>query len=334
MPPKRSLSPDRRYPSTSIYRSSQILDRSSRFIALYSLSLTARELQSLPEVSNATHRIAAWRSLSSQSTLNSSQRVYETGHDDDGEKYGGKALASVLSDLNVEGAVVVARWYGGVMLGPVRFDHIKKCAREAITEYISSSTPEQQSKKAKRIVEDDTKRNDLIRILPERDQSISVLRGLLAEKQASITTSSPKTEVQKGSSPAKVPDYTKLPLSALENLERARDATIGWILGQIEKAEAAQDALSTASQPVVKKSQNGIDDNEIEKAETSLDAISTHCNPTPEQPLKEGSKPIMNLEAETLPKPVPSKSVATVNTTESPPTSNIHNPDQSPPSPP
>ncbi|KAL8678395.1 MAG: hypothetical protein Q9186_005237 [Xanthomendoza sp. 1 TL-2023] len=249
MPQKRSLSPNPIRSSTNIYRSSQILDRSSRFIALYSPALTARELQSLPEVSSATHRIAAWRSPSSQSTLGSSQRAYVTSHDDDGEKHGGKTLASVLSTLNVEGAVVVARWYGGVMLGPVRFDHIKNCAREAISKYIST-TQQQQFKKAKTTVaEDDTKRNHLIRILSERDQSISVLRGLLAEKQFH-NAPSPKAEVQK-SSPVKVPDYSKLPFSALENLERARDATIGWILGQIEKAEAKMEAPSDDSKPAV-----------------------------------------------------------------------------------
>ena len=127
------------------------------------------------------------------------------------------------------------------MLGPVRFDHIKNCAREAISKHLNSS--EQQvlrAKKARTVVnhDEEKRRGDLIRVLPERDRSISVLRGLLAEKQLAMESSSPKGE--KPVSPAKVPEYAKLPLNTLENLERARDATIGWILAQIEKVEVAQ----------------------------------------------------------------------------------------------
>ncbi|KAL8800492.1 MAG: hypothetical protein Q9223_007286 [Gallowayella weberi] len=302
MPQKRPLSPDSVHFSTNIYRSSRIVDRSSCFIALYSPSLTARELQSLAEVSSATHRIAAWRSPSSQSTLSSSQRTYVTRHDDDGEKYGGKALGSVLSTLNVEGTVVVARWYGGILLGPVRFDHIKNCARDAIGKY-TSATQQQQSKKSKTVADDDTKRNDLIRILPERDQSISILRGLLAEKQ-SHNTPSPKAELQK-SSPSKVPNYSNLPLSALENLERARDATIGWILGQIEKAEAQLEAPSDGSKPAVIENPQGKPsvDNEraTETASTVHDASLNASEPTIttlDSPIADGSKPAVDPKLE------------------------------------
>lgn len=237
MAPKRLLSPSPPdYPS-GLYRSSPIEDRSSRFIAIYSPGLSAKELQATAEFRTATHRIAAWRKPSSQRAL-SSQRLFHTGHDDDGEKNGGRALESLIASMDVEGAVVVARWYGGVMLGPVRFDHIKNCAREAITQSLHENEP--ISKKAK-VVKDGQRKGELICILPERDQSIAVLRGLLAEKQQSAIPG-------KGI-PAKAPDYTALPLPALENLERARDATIGWILGQIEKAETAQKESSTAPEP-------------------------------------------------------------------------------------
>ncbi|KAL8860983.1 MAG: hypothetical protein Q9178_002496 [Gyalolechia marmorata] len=236
MPSKRALSPIPPNHSPVIYRSSSIEDRSSRFIAIYSPSLTAKELQAKAEFQDASHRIAASRIPSSQRSLINDWPLFDTTHDDDGEKYAGKALASVLSDFNVQGAVVVARWYGGIMLGPVRFDHIKNCAREAISNYLQS-TKQQHAKRAKTNAEDGTRKAVLIRVLPERDQSISVLRALLAEKQ-STGSLSPKAE--KGTSPAKVPDYPKLPLKTLENLERARDATIGWILAQIEKAEVAQ----------------------------------------------------------------------------------------------
>ncbi|KAL8893716.1 MAG: hypothetical protein Q9192_004994 [Flavoplaca navasiana] len=243
MPPKRSLSPDHSCPPPKTYTSSAITDRASRFLAIYSPTLTALQLQSTPSLSSATHRITASRIPSTQRPLVPSQQpLYTTTHDDDGEKYGGKAVASVLLDLNITGSVVVARWYGGVMLGPVRFEHIKNCAREAV--FNSLDSPEQQRIKKIKIDEDDQKRRkELIRVLPERDQSISVLRGLLAEKQS---TPSPSPNAESRASPAKVPEYSKLPLKTLENLERARDATIGWILAQIEKAEVARKTASDA----------------------------------------------------------------------------------------
>ena len=217
---------------TPIFTSSPIEDRSSKFIAFYSPILAAKELQAHTEFKSASHRVAAWRKPSSQRSLNA-QRLLETGHDDDGEKYGGKALEKVLVETDVEGAVVVARWYGGVLLGPVRFDHIKNCARDAIMQW--SQDRERSAKKAK-VREDEVEKERLIQTLPERDQSITVLRDLLAEKKNQQSSSAPSGE----SSPAKTPNYATLPLATLQKLEQVRDATIGWILKQIEKVEQTQ----------------------------------------------------------------------------------------------
>jgi putative IMPACT (imprinted ancient) family translation regulator len=123
--------------STQIFRSAPIEDRASTFIAFYSSTSSTQALQAHAEFKSASHRIAAWRKPSSQSALSfqsSSQRVYESGHDDDGEKYAGNRLEKIMADMNAVGAVVVARWYGGILLGPVRFSHIEHCAREAILE--------------------------------------------------------------------------------------------------------------------------------------------------------------------------------------------------------
>ena len=230
----RSASPE----STLIFSSSPISDRSSKFIAFYSPTLSAKELQSHPEFKTATHRIAAWRTPSSQRALNA-QRLFDTGHDDDGEKYGGKALEKVLVETDVEGAVVVARWYGGVLLGPVRFDHIKNCARDAITQYTQDK---QRSAKKAKTFDDEAEKEKLIKTLPERDQSITVLRDLLAEKSQQASSSSPDG---KGTA-AKVPNYATMPLGTLRKLEQVRDATIGWILKQIEKVEETQVEQSDA----------------------------------------------------------------------------------------
>ena len=229
MPPKRTRSPSPSILPPNLFRSPPIIDRSSRFIALYSSTAPVKELQSLPELATASHRMTAWRIASSQRARNPNQQLFDTGHDDDGEKYGGKALQTVLCEMEVEGAVVVGRWFGGVLLGPVRFEHIKTCAREAIALF----TIEQEEKvKRVKIEDEERRREELIRVLPERDQSVSVLRDLLAEKQE--MTGSAKAEKR---SSAKVPEYSTLPLSTLESLERARDASIGWILKQIEKVE-------------------------------------------------------------------------------------------------
>ena len=240
----RSVSP---VSPSHIFTSSPIEDRSSTFLAFYSPTLAAKELQAHTEFKSASHRIAAWRKSSSQRALNA-QLLFETGHDDDGEKRGGKALETVLVEMEVVGAVVVARWYGGVMLGPVRFDHIKNSARDAIMQW--SQDRERSVKKAK-VQADEAEKERLVEALPERDQSIIVLRNLLAEKSKQ-SSSAPRGE----STSAKTPDYSTLPLGTLEKLEQVRDATIGWILRQLEKAESRQpEGLGVDTAPIATATQ-------------------------------------------------------------------------------
>ncbi|KAL9131728.1 MAG: hypothetical protein Q9217_000403 [Psora testacea] len=234
MSQKRDLSPS---PMTSqTYKSSPIYDRSSKFIAVYSPNQSAKELQTLPEFKSATHRIAAWRRPSIQRSL-IMQRLLDADHDDDGEARGGKALEQVLDELKAEGAVVVARWYGGVMLGPVRFDHMKSCAMEAISKWKTET--EASHKRAKLEVNEREERNRLITELPERDQSIIVLRELLAKKKQKANG-----EGAGGLSPAKTLDYAILPLTTLRQMDRVRDATISWILKQIDTAEDTEQKCS------------------------------------------------------------------------------------------
>src|SRR5271155_814589 len=150
--------------TASIFRSAAIEDRASTFIALYSPTLSAKSLQANADFKSASHRIAAWRKPGKQRSL-SQQLLYESGHDDDGEKYAGKKLESLLQAMNAEGAVVVARWYGGVLLGPVRFTHIESCAREAILKWRDEHARKRQN------VEDKEVTARLIKSLLERDES-------------------------------------------------------------------------------------------------------------------------------------------------------------------
>jgi len=208
--------------TASIFRSEAIEDRASTFIALYSPTLSAKSLQANADFKSASHRIAAWRKPGKQRSL-SQQLLYESGHDDDGEKYAGKKLESLLQAMNAEGAVVVARWYGGVLLGPVRFTHIESCAREAILKWRDEHARKRQN------VEDKEVTARLIKSLLERDESIDVLRNLLAEKQ--------KKTILDVTSPPRKMDYSALPLRVLQQLDKTRDTTISWILKEIDKAE-------------------------------------------------------------------------------------------------
>ncbi len=103
--------------------------------------------------------MAAWRKPSKQRALSKNlPRLFETGSDDDGERYAGKKLERVLEEAGVEGAVVVARWYGGVLLGPVRFTHIEECAREAIGKWRDEMRVEEEARaKRLRLVDDESR---------------------------------------------------------------------------------------------------------------------------------------------------------------------------------
>lgn len=232
-----------------VFISSPIEDRGSTHIGLYSPSITAKQLQARPDVKEASHRIAAWRTPGKQRSL-SGEIVCETGHDDDGEQYAGKKLEKVLADLNVEGAVVVARWYGGILLGPVRFQHFENCAREAISKW--KQMIGDGAKRRKMEEEEQIEKGKLAKVLEQRDASITVLRDLLAEKKSTATTdgkNSPQPSQSQGSSTKN--DYSTIDLPALKRLEKARDGTLTWILKQIDKAEEAHQIMETASESKV-----------------------------------------------------------------------------------
>lgn len=238
----------------AIFRSAPIEDRSSTFIGLYSPSLKPKELQKLEEIASASHKILAWRRESNQQSITGDVR-YTTYFDDDGEKFGGKKIAKVLDNRQVAGSCVVARWYGGVLLGPARFEHIEKCAMEAVKKW-QHSVAEEKSKRRK-LEEEAAEEAKLIRVLAERDQSISVLRTLAAEKEDQARLAKASTERPDEDESSTQPngqasrqttattsgakstiDYSIMPLDRLKALEKARDATLAFLLKRIDKAEA------------------------------------------------------------------------------------------------
>jgi hypothetical protein len=85
------------------------------------------------------------------------------------------------------------------------------------------------------------KRKAIIAELQQRNHSITVLRDLLEQKRAKVAEylgsppqSSPKPQ---SASPTKTPDYSSMTVVRLQALEKARDASIEFLLKAINKAE-------------------------------------------------------------------------------------------------
>ncbi|THH11824.1 hypothetical protein EW146_g7907 [Bondarzewia mesenterica] len=123
--------------------SQEIRDRASTFVAnifrARSPGEAQRALTHLKRVLHgskpASHEIAAWRCMVLKPgrtgfTGNEDFEVQE-GSDDDRENWaGGRVLKVMQAEAVIDAVVIVSRWYGGTMLGPVRFMHIETCARE------------------------------------------------------------------------------------------------------------------------------------------------------------------------------------------------------------
>lgn len=255
---KRKHSNDESDPGEAdIFQSEPIEDRKSTFVAYFSPSLKPKDLQNLPVITNADHKILAWRKESNQQSITKAKQ-YVTGSDDDGEKYAGKKVEKVLEALQAEGACVVARWWGGIMLGPVRFTHIESCARDAIREFHNQRAEAQMKKR--RIEQEEIEHAKLAKALVERDKSIETLRTLALEKENKLkqvqaasqneqnTQDPPKTETPT-SSAKPATDYTTIPLDRLRALDKARDATLGFLLKRIDKAEANLAAKNEDGEP-------------------------------------------------------------------------------------
>ncbi|CAB4405628.1 unnamed protein product [Rhizophagus irregularis] len=117
--------------SLTLFHSSSIIDRKSKFVAHAKKVLSKegaesfwREVQATEK--GATHNILAFRIQLSDGTI-----IEE--YNDDGETYAGNRVLTLLKTLDAKNVVVVVtRWFGGQLLGPIRFDHILKCSREVL----------------------------------------------------------------------------------------------------------------------------------------------------------------------------------------------------------
>lgn len=214
-------------PSNSIFTSEALHDRESIFQGYFSPNLSPKELQSHDDVASATHRILASRLPSSKQKTLSGTPIISTTTDDDGEKYGAKRVLSVLEAEKVTGSLIVARWYGGVMLGPVRFTHMETVGREAVAAWRTWEAEQREGER--RAKAEAFERERLVKELKERDESVVALRGLLDLKNGG--------SVQGAGAKKVVLDYGGMELSRLRMLDKARDSTIAFLLKQIDAAE-------------------------------------------------------------------------------------------------
>ncbi|CAI2188925.1 10678_t:CDS:2 [Funneliformis geosporum] len=113
------------------FHSSSIIDRKSKFVAHAKKATTKEEAESFwrkiqSTEKGATHNVLAYR-------IQSSDGSFIEEYHDDGETYAGNRVLTLLKTLEAKNVVVVVtRWFGGQLLGPIRFEHILKCSREVL----------------------------------------------------------------------------------------------------------------------------------------------------------------------------------------------------------
>ncbi|EPQ55105.1 ribosomal protein S5 domain 2-like protein [Gloeophyllum trabeum ATCC 11539] len=198
-------------PPQTLATSQEVRDRKSIFVAsAYKASSPSDARSIMKHVKNvvhaarpASHEIAAWRCM----TLKEGKLgldgpddfEVQGGWEDDGEKYGGQRVLKVMQQEGVlDVIVIVSRWYGGIMLGPARFEHIETCAREVC--------------RAFKLKQD---MDECITVLTALDDELSKLREELARISSTLTPSKAHLPEQSTFKPeerkeTKKPDYTAL----------------------------------------------------------------------------------------------------------------------------
>jgi len=142
-PPSTPVPPTYVAPSTTslmIYHSEPVIEKKSVFISHFAVVTNLEEVQEFREfllgdkkLARATHNIFCYR-FSVPGTA-----IVHADADDDGEAAAGGRLAEVvrLMNLPVGVAVMVSRWFGGVLLGPSRFAIICNVARSLLETHLS-----------------------------------------------------------------------------------------------------------------------------------------------------------------------------------------------------
>ncbi|GAA6060581.1 hypothetical protein JCM10212_006816 [Sporobolomyces blumeae] len=136
-----------------ITASDPITDRQSTFVA-HAAPVTnpvqasqfhqhVRALRTPAHPVDCDHEILAWRTMTLRvgrdGLKGEDDWTVRSGGDDDGEKQGASHVqAAIQASAAIDVAVVVSRLYGGILLGPVRFDHIERVAKQALERLASA----------------------------------------------------------------------------------------------------------------------------------------------------------------------------------------------------
>ena len=93
-----------------------------------------RALRRDSRIARCSHLMAAWRiALRGDPRDDPDGCVWAQDHDEDGETGAGRGLSHLLRvTQSADVCVVVARWFGGIHLGPARFQLINNCARDML----------------------------------------------------------------------------------------------------------------------------------------------------------------------------------------------------------
>lgn len=125
-----------------------IKDRKSTFVGF------ATKVHSVNDVNSKFNKLLTDRKIQKANHLMRAYRIKRPNSDvifedcdDDGEAAAGSRLLHLLNLMDAwDVYVVVARWFGGVHIGPVRFRHINECARDAL---VSGSLVQRETKDGK-----------------------------------------------------------------------------------------------------------------------------------------------------------------------------------------
>ncbi|KAJ3557456.1 hypothetical protein NM688_g1464 [Phlebia brevispora] len=216
--------------------SQEITDRNSIFVANIFRATTHDEVRkAVTHLRNvihaskpASHEMYAWRCMvlrHGRSGLGGPDDFeLKMGNEDDGEKYGsGHILKVMQAEGIIDAVVVVSRWYGGEMLGPVRFEHIENCAREVCHAFRIGDELEEQ-----------------VATLRTLDDLLSMLRDELAELTGAK---------QKAAGGAKKHDYQALldtqDLAKAKRLVTARENSIRSVKTSLSKAKDRTEEKTT-----------------------------------------------------------------------------------------
>ncbi|KAF9804052.1 hypothetical protein IEO21_09481 [Rhodonia placenta] len=223
-----------RLPPECIATSQEIRDRGSTFVATIYPAASLKEARAavahvkhiVHRAKPASHEVAAWRCMvlrpGKTGLEGPDDFELQTGCQDDGEQHGGGKVLRVMQDEGIlDAAVVVSRWYGGVMLGPVRFAHFETCAREVCRKF--------------RLKDEMA---GLIATLSTLDATLDTLRSELAQLTTESTPSESRTPT-KASSSQKKPDYSELheslDISKAKRLVKARENATKVVRNALQK---------------------------------------------------------------------------------------------------